>query len=348
MNPNDKAQRRSKRSRKIRRVSIIGAVVLVIAAGAIVPPIVNQPNLEDYRDQADKLDEVISNTKSLIGDAPNGFEVDLITEIETAVDDAEALLAIGEPNPYSFTIRARADEFYEARHNMLDLTDELSTGFQARDEFDEYVTYANGLLEDAQKLHSSTGGQVAEENLRTVLADAIDSLEWELGLNSNYDSGADYESALADLEDAADDVVNAGDSVAASNESWVVAEEEKAKTDPANYDVISDRDWQLLERNANDHAGEKYVIYGYVTQADVAMGSSSIRADTSGEQLGSWYDYEINTIVVGAETDMFDNVIQGDIVKMLVEVEGSTSYDTNIGGTATAVSALAYSVEVIG
>jgi hypothetical protein len=41
-------------------------------------------------------------------------------------------------------------------------------------------------------------------------------------------------------------------------------------------------------------------------------------------------------------------VIAGDTVKLLVEVQGTATYDTAIGGSATAVTVFAYSVEVIG
>jgi hypothetical protein len=341
-------KKRKKPSRKARIGVVIGAVVLVLAAALIVPPLVNQPNLADYREQVSKLDGVISDSESLLSEVPEGYEASLVADIESDVQAASALLDADEPHPYSFTIRAQADEIYEARQDILALTADLGSALLARDDFGDYVSHANDVLTDARSLFETTSGQVDNDATRTELADAIDSLEWELGLDADFAEADGYSEALADLEGAVDDVESASDNVETSNEAWVVAEEEKAKTDPANYGTISDRDWQLLERDANSHTGEKYVLYGYVTQADSAMGTYGIRVNTSGEQLGRWYDYEINTIVLAASDDLLSTVIAGDTVKLLVEVQGSTSYDTTIGGTATAITVLAYSVEVIG
>lgn len=341
-------KKRKKSSRKARTRVVIGALVVVLAAALIVPPLVNEPNLADYREQVSKLDGVISDSESLLSEVPDGYEASLVADIESDVEAAGALLDADEPHAYSFTIRAQADEIYESRQGILALTDELDSALQTKADYDDYVSHANDVMADAQSLLETTSGQVDNDATRTELADAINSLEWELGLDADHAEADGYSEALTNLEGAVGDVENASDNVESSNEAWITAEEEQALTDPANYGTISDRDWQLLERTADSHTGEKYVLYGYVTQADSAMGSYGIRVNTSGEQLGSWYDYEINTIVLAASDDLLSTVITGDTVKLLVEVQGSTSYDTAIGGTATAITVLAYSVEIIG
>lgn len=126
------------------------------------------------------------------------------------------------------------------------------------------------------------------------------------------------------------------------------AEEEAAQIDPANYESPSERDWALVERDPDSFEGEKYRLYGHVTQADAATGNISIRVDTSPTQKYRWFDYDVNTFLMAGREDVFSDVVQGDHVKMLVEVRGAFRYDTAIGGSATAVMAAAYDVEVIG
>jgi hypothetical protein len=346
--PSGKAPKRKQRSRKLPLGVTIGALVVVVAAAAILPPVLNQQHLADYREQVTKLDRAIANAESLITDVPEGYEASLVADIETGIDDAEALLDRGEPHAYSFTVWEQADELAEAREGVHALSGDLGEALQAKEDFGDYVTHAEDVLADAQDLLDETSGQVDDDATRTQLADAIDDLEWELGVESDHADADGYEAALASLETVVGDVESASSSVESSNDAWAAAEAEKAKTDPANYAAISDRDWQLLSRDADSHSGEKYVLYGYVTQADIATGSYSIRADTSGEQLGRWYDYNINTIVFAADDELLSSVIAGDTVKLLVEVQGTATYDTAIGGSATAVTVFAYSVEVIG
>lgn len=120
-----------------------------------------------------------------------------------------------------------------------------------------------------------------------------------------------------------------------------------ALLDPASYSAISARDWQLIEKDPDSHIGEKYVIYGRVTQADASTGTEGFRADTSGEPQASWYDYDINTIVA-ADPEIVKTVVTDDLVTMYVMVGGSYSYDTQIGGSTTAVMVLASILTVDG
>jgi hypothetical protein len=136
------------------------------------------------------------------------------------------------------------------------------------------------------------------------------------------------------------------DAEAEASASAAAAAEEAARLDPTTYTAISTRDWQLIEKDPDSHYGEKYVIYGYVTQADASTGTEGFRANTGGEQT-DWYNYDINTIVI-ADSDIVANVVTDDIVQMYVEVLGSYTYETQIGGETTAVSVQANILNALG
>lgn len=118
----------------------------------------------------------------------------------------------------------------------------------------------------------------------------------------------------------------------------------KRVSDRSNYRSVSTREWQLIEKNPDRHVGELYVVYGRVTQADGGTGSSTVRIDTDGEQVGQ-YDYDINTMVTEGSAGVLDQTVKDDLVTLYVEVDGSTTYETTIGGSVTALAVTAYFVE---
>jgi hypothetical protein len=124
-----------------------------------------------------------------------------------------------------------------------------------------------------------------------------------------------------------------------------------ADADLSTYTDIDDRTWQLVAKDPNAHIGEKYVIYGGVTQFDSATGTSGFRANTGGERDDSSnvsvYSYDINTIVTGDPTAL-KQVVENDLLKMYVKVTGAYTYDTSIGGSATAPKVSLTSFELIG
>ncbi|MDR0959041.1 MAG: DUF2510 domain-containing protein [Propionibacteriaceae bacterium] len=122
---------------------------------------------------------------------------------------------------------------------------------------------------------------------------------------------------------------------------------EAERFDPATYSAVSNRDWLLVERDPDSFIGKKYVLYGRVTQADAATGTTSIRVDTAGERPESVWDYDVNTIVTANE-DLLKTIVKDDLVTLYVSVMRAYTYDTSIGGTATAVMVTANIIEVTG
>lgn len=105
--------------------------------------------------------------------------------------------------------------------------------------------------------------------------------------------------------------------------------------DPSTYQPISLRDYALLVKNPDAAKGRKLIVHGVVTQFDSATGTSDFRADTGAEPMGRRYDYQQNTLVHAPDPAILTNVVEKDMVTMYVDVAGSYSYDTQIGGHTT-------------
>ncbi|HEX6055675.1 MAG TPA: hypothetical protein VFY98_07680 [Intrasporangium sp.] len=135
---------------------------------------------------------------------------------------------------------------------------------------------------------------------------------------------------------------------AAEKAAAEAATAEKAKTDKDAYDKITRRGWAKIAKNPDSYVGETYVLHGYVTQFDAATGNTMFLANLDGARHGEWYEYDTNTIVEEGIPGVFDDVVQDDLVTLYVEVVGSFSYDTQIGGNTTAPHVTANIVKVTG
>ncbi|WP_327696241.1 hypothetical protein [Streptomyces sp. NBC_00459] len=115
----------------------------------------------------------------------------------------------------------------------------------------------------------------------------------------------------------------------------------------ATYDQLTARKWALIAKNPDAHVGERYVVYGVVTQADAATGPEVLRADVDGVRHANAYQYPTNTVLKG-DASAFAQIVTGDSFRAKVEVSGSITYDTQIGGATTAPQLQVDSIKVIG
>lgn len=118
--------------------------------------------------------------------------------------------------------------------------------------------------------------------------------------------------------------------------------------DPTQYQAISPRDYALLVKDPDAAKGRKLIVYGVVTQFDAATGTSEFRASTGAEKAEHRYDYDVNTMIYAPDPAILKNVVEKDFVTMHVEVAGSYSYDTQIGGHTIAPKLNVYIIEVTG
>lgn len=104
-----------------------------------------------------------------------------------------------------------------------------------------------------------------------------------------------------------------------------------------NYKTLSSRQFKLMAKDSDAHAGKTYVIYGEITQFDSATGTEAFRADTGPKKLRISYgfvNYPQNSVLTGTETRL-KKLVEGDCFRAKVTVVGSYSYDTQIGGNTT-------------
>lgn len=104
----------------------------------------------------------------------------------------------------------------------------------------------------------------------------------------------------------------------------------------SSFKEISERNFALLAKNPDAHKGENYLIYGVVTQLDSATGKCAMLVSTAAKKQSMSFDYEQNSLAVSGDAEsncpLFDSVVEDDHVKLAVTVQGSFSYDTQIGG----------------
>ena len=85
-----------------------------------------------------------------------------------------------------------------------------------------------------------------------------------------------------------------------------------------------------------------------MTQFDSATGASTFRANTGAAQQYYSYKFDVNTMVDADNASAVADVVQDDILKMYVKVEGALTYSTTIGGSATIPQVAIKSFDLVG
>lgn len=111
---------------------------------------------------------------------------------------------------------------------------------------------------------------------------------------------------------------------------------------------VTKREWAKVVKDPDAYTGERYVVYGEVTQFDSATGKEALLADTAYKNTtdSGYFDGE-NTMLQGTSTILSD-VVEDDVFKATVTVLGSSSYDTQIGGNTTVPHLQVDKIAVIG
>jgi hypothetical protein len=132
------------------------------------------------------------------------------------------------------------------------------------------------------------------------------------------------------------------------------AERTTAKPEPTKTAESPDavrptkREWAKVVKNPDAYSGQRYIIYGQVTQFDSATGTDTFRADTAHTDTTDFAFLDgANTILTGAKDDLSD-LVQDDVFRASVTVIGSFDYDTQIGGNTTVPYLTINNLKVIG
>jgi hypothetical protein len=322
-------------------------VVVSLGVGGTMFYTDNSEALADYDEAHSETTEIYDSAQEILQDA-DALEPELQGTLEEQLIEVEDLLQADAPGVMSFGIADRVDELVGHRQKIEASSSDLTAAIDRRDSYNSAISDGEGALTEAEDLLDETEGEVLDDDAYEQLQTYVSDLEEALDTEPDETSMQSYSDATSAITDAAEEISDASTVVSASHEDWVEAEEEKAQQDPANYETISERDWQLVQRDPDAYKGEKYVVYGAVTQADAMTGEATIRVNTGPVQQSRQYDYDVNTMVLAGTSGVFSEVVKDDHVKMLIEIGGSMTYDTTIGGSASAVMALAYDVEVLG
>lgn len=109
--------------------------------------------------------------------------------------------------------------------------------------------------------------------------------------------------------------------------------------DLASFTETDDRNWALIAKDPDSHAGTNLILYGTITQFDSATGRCAMLISTAATQKEMSYDYEQNVMAYSGDgtttCPTFDPLVEGDHIKVWATVIESFSYDTQIGGNTT-------------
>ena len=98
---------------------------------------------------------------------------------------------------------------------------------------------------------------------------------------------------------------------------------------------VTERQWAKVVRDPDAFIGQRYIIYGQVTQLDSATGANRFRAETAHTVTTEYGFYEgADTVLTGDEDDL-SNLVEGDVFRATVTVIGSFEDDTNMAGNKT-------------
>lgn len=346
--PSSTLPKKRKRNKKRLFIGIAVGVVLALGFGGLTMAYSsNSDKLSEFEEAHSELAESRDTVKDILESA-GPLEPDIQEELEEQINSVNELLIADAPGVMSFNLADRTSELSNGRGTLHASTTDLEVAIHRRGTYESALSNGEELLGETEELLKKTQKKIIDEKAHETLSGHVSELKDALEVEPDEASGRSYADATSAINTAVDEIEENTSVVSTSHDEWVEAEEEAARKDPANYKTISERDWQLVERDPDSYKGEKYVLYGAVTQADAMTGEATIRVNTGPVQQSRRYNYDVNTMLLTGSSGVFSDVVQGDHVKMLVEVTGSMTYDTTIGGSASAVMALAYDVDVIG
>jgi hypothetical protein len=114
--------------------------------------------------------------------------------------------------------------------------------------------------------------------------------------------------------------------------STTVQSEPKEPSKPVEAVKVTERQWAKVVKNPDAHRGERYIIYGQVTQLDSATGPNTFRAETAHTVTTEYGFYQgADTVLTGNEEDL-PELVEGDVFRATVTVIGSFDDDTDMAG----------------
>jgi hypothetical protein len=165
-------------------------------------------------------------------------------------------------------------------------------------------------------------------------------------------SAAPQSSAVASAEETPDAEPSEPAPPAPSTESEPEPEPEpETEPDPvpdlSQFPTVDDRTFALIAKDPDAHADERLIVFGVITQFDANTGTCSFRASTSAAQQETSWDYGENTFLDAEDCDLVATYVTGDHFKAWASVVGAVHYDTQIGGSTTALQLSVAEIELL-
>jgi hypothetical protein len=101
-----------------------------------------------------------------------------------------------------------------------------------------------------------------------------------------------------------------------------------------SFAKLTSRQWKKIAKNPEAYEGQKYVVYGMVTQFDSVTGEDNFRAQVGGVRSTYGWDYPTNTII-SAPGGLTSDLVEDDQFKAEITVVGPFEYETTLGGETT-------------
>jgi hypothetical protein len=128
-------------------------------------------------------------------------------------------------------------------------------------------------------------------------------------------------------------------------------EAESVAPDLTTFGELDERTLALIAKDPAAYEATNAIVYGKITQYDSFTGRCSMRLNLGHTVMENSYEYEHNTLAFSGDGDaicpVLDPLVQDDIVKLWVTVSGAYSYETTIGGTATAILVEVWQAELM-
>lgn len=121
----------------------------------------------------------------------------------------------------------------------------------------------------------------------------------------------------------------------AAKQKAAKAAKDKRKKKIANANFVSKRDLARVFKDPDSHKGELFKVWGEVAQFDAATGTDAFLASAAHADTRSYGYFEGENAFFTGRADALDNLVEDDIFTATVEVTGSLSYDTQVGGNTT-------------
>ncbi|MEV0889977.1 DUF4190 domain-containing protein [Promicromonospora sp. NPDC050262] len=116
---------------------------------------------------------------------------------------------------------------------------------------------------------------------------------------------------------------------------------------PEEFVRLDAAQWESIAKNPDEAQGRAVVVFAEVMQFDGSTGPDRFLAGAGVDQPGSAYELETQSVFV-AEEALLDGVEAGDVLKIHAVVDGSFTYENQIGGASTVPALTVAKIEDVG